>query len=257
MSINHKTDMVYGMVQGAGLIADIAWPQGDGPFPVILSVHGGRWIREDRHTVSSIDVENWAKHGFFAMNIEYRLVTCSPAPACYQDVQCAIRWVHAHKEKYQLDTDRLFLIGMSAGGHLVSLAATLGDGRFPRTGGWEDAPNTIAGAISVSGAYDLRRLDWGSGWIPPGEPWDEARQYASPIEHVSAPMPPLLILHSDDDGSVPIAQATAMVETLENAGAAHRFCHYTDWGHIPIKEPAEAEARRFIEDVCAGRVGTV
>jgi len=78
--------------------------------------------------------------------------------------------VHSHKDEYRLDTRRFFLIGMSAGGHMVALAAILGDGRFPRTGGWEDQPNTFTTAISSSGAYDLCRLDWGSGWMPPGEP---------------------------------------------------------------------------------------
>src|SRR5262245_16062073 len=39
-----KEDVVYGRVQGAGLLADIAYPEGKGPFPVILSVHGGRWF---------------------------------------------------------------------------------------------------------------------------------------------------------------------------------------------------------------------
>lgn len=245
-----QSDVVYGMVQGAGLIADIASPDSPGPHPVVLSVHGGRWIREDRHTQSSIDVKQWADFGFFAMNIEYRLVTCSPAPACYQDVQCAIRWVHAHGEKYNLDVNRVFLIGMSAGGHMVSLAATLGDGKFARTGGWEDQPNAITGAISASGAYDLRKLDWGSGWMPPGEPWDAARQYASPIEHVSADTRPLLLLHSDNDRSVPIDQAVRMAEALENVGAPFTFRHYTDKGHMPIKGHVISEARAFIDELC-------
>lgn len=250
----YESNIVYGMVQGAGLIADIAAPDRSGPHPVILSVHGGRWIRENRHTSTSIDVEQWAGFGFFAMNIEYRLVTCSPAPACYQDVQCAIRWVHAHRETYNLDVDRFFLIGMSAGGHMVSLAATLGDGRFARTGGWEEQPNTFTGAISSSGAYDLCKLDWGSGWLPPGEPWDAARRYASPMEHVSANTRPLLLLHSDDDPSVPIDQATRMAAALKAAGAPHVFRHFTDQGHIPIRDLAIEESRQFIDRVVAGQL---
>ncbi len=144
---------------------------------------------------------------------------------------------------------------MSAGGHLVSLAATLGDGRFPRTGGWEDQPNTITGAISVSGAYDLRRLDWGSGWMPPGEPWDAARKYGSPMEHVSAETRSLLILHSDDDPSVPGDQAVRMAEALEKAGAPFTFRHYQDKGHMPIKGHVIAEARAFIDEICKRQSG--
>ncbi len=247
----YQENFVYGQVLGAGLLADIAAPDGQGPFPVILSMHGGRWIRGDKRDQSAIDVRQWAEFGYFAMSIDYRLVTCTPAPACYQDALCAVRWVHAHRQQYQLDTARVFLVGMSAGGHLVSLAATLGEGRFERSGGWLDQPHTFTAAISVSGAYELRKLDWGSGWIPTGQPWDEARRYASPIEHVAVDNRPQLILHSDDDRSVPIKQATDMVAALEKAGAPHQFVHYTDRGHMPIDDEIIVQMRAFIDRAMA------
>ena len=246
-----KKDLVYGAVQGAGLLADIASPDAGGPFPVIISVHGGRWIRGTRHDNTAIDVEQWAGFGFFAMTIDYRLVTCSPAPACYQDFLCAIRWVHAHADKYHIDVQKIFLIGMSAGGHMVSLAATLGNGEFARTGGWEDHKDDFAAAISVSGAYDLQRLDWGSGWLPPGVDWSSARHYASPVQHVSAASKPLLILHSDDDGSVPVQQALDMAEALQKVEAPHDFVHFTDRGHIPITPEVIEYSRGFIERIAA------
>ena len=132
--IVYQENVVYGQVQGAGLLADIAYPQSQKPLTAILSVHGGRWRGGHKRDRSTIDVKQWAGFGLFAMSIDYRLVGCSPAPACYQDFQCAIRYLHAHAKQYNLDTDRIFLIGQSAGGHMVSLAATLGDGPYPRTG---------------------------------------------------------------------------------------------------------------------------
>ena len=248
----YQENLVYGNVLGAGLLADVAAPEGDGPFPVILSVHGGRWIRGTRRDNGAIDVRQWAGFGFFAMTIDYRLVTCTPAPACYEDVLCAIRWVHAHADDYRLDTQRLYIVGMSAGGHMVSLAATLGQGRYAARGGWEAAPCRFTAAISLSGAYDLKSLDWGSGWTPVGEPWDEARGYASPLTHVSPQTRPLLLLHSDDDGSVPVAQANRMAAALGEAGAPHRYLHFTDRGHIPMTDEAIAASRAFIADVEAG-----
>jgi len=246
----YTENFVYGEVLGAGLLADIAAPEEGGPFPVIVSVHGGRWIRGDRRDVTAIDVREWAGYGFFAMTIDYRLVTCTPAPACYQDLLCAVRWVHAHKDEYDLDTERLFLIGMSAGGHMVSLAATLGQGDFDRTGGWADQPHTYTAAISVSGAYDLVRLNWGGGWMPPGVPWNAARRYASPVQHVSADNRPLLILHSDNDNSIPVQQALDMVSAMEEASAPHEFVHYPDRGHMPIDEEIVRQSRSFIEKFC-------
>src|SRR4051794_19497692 len=66
-----KKDLVYGQVYGAGLIADIAYPEGKGPFPAIISVHGGRWIAGSRTDPSTINVRQWAGLGFFAMSIDY------------------------------------------------------------------------------------------------------------------------------------------------------------------------------------------
>jgi len=247
--VQFKEDVVYGRVQGAGLLADIAYPEGKGPFPVILSVHGGRWFRESKSTHSAIKVRQWAGLGFFAMSIDYRLVGCTPAPACYQDVLCAIRWVHAHAGQYPIDTGRIFLLGQSAGGHLVSLAATLGEGPFKRTGGWEDQPHDFRGVISVAAPYDLNQLGWGNGWTPPGQEPLAARQLASPIQHVSGKTRPILLIHSDDDQSVPIQQALAMVGVLEKARVRHRFVHYKDKGHISITEDVIREARAFVEEM--------
>jgi len=247
-------DVVYGRVQGAGLLADIAYPEGKGPFPVILSVHGGRWFRESKTTHSAIKVRQWAGFGFFAMSIDYRLIGCTPAPACYQDLLCAIRWLHAHADKYPIDTERIFLIGQSAGGHMVSLASTLGEGPFKNVGGWEDRPHDFRAVICVSAPYELSKLDWGSGWTPAGEEPVAARQLASPINHVSKKMKPILILHSDDDKSVPVQQALDMVKALEKAKVRHRFVHYKDKGHISMTDDVITETRAFIGEI-SGKAG--
>jgi acetyl esterase/lipase len=246
-----KRDVVYGNVHGAGLLADLAYPEGKGPFPVILSVHGGRWVASTRTDPGegAIDVARWAGFGFFAISIDYRLVGCTPPPACYQDVQCAIRWLHAHADRYPIDRDRIFLIGMSAGGHLVSLAATLGEGPFPRTGGWTKASAEIRGVISLSAPYDLETLSWGNLWKPAsGDPL-AARRLASPLRHVSARTRPILILHSDNDGSVPLQQASDMAEALARAKAPHRVSVYKNQGHMRVTEDVIRETRAFIEEV--------
>lgn len=92
-NIISKQDVVYGRVHGAGLLADIAWPEGQEKCPVIISVHGGRWVASSKTDAGegAIDVSQWAGFGFFAMSIDYRLAGCSPPPACYQDLLCAVR----------------------------------------------------------------------------------------------------------------------------------------------------------------------
>ena len=246
-----REDVVYGRVSGAGLLADVAYPESKEPLPAIISVHGGRWVGGHKQDTSAIKVEQWAGFGFFAMSIDYRLKGTTPAPACYQDFQCAIRYVHAHAKEFNIDTSRIFLMGQSAGGHMVSLAATLGDGPYPRTGGWDKESNDFRAAISVAAPYDLVALDWGALWTPPGVAIEEARALASPTKHVTKTSKPLLILHSDNDKSVPVANALTMIEVLEKAGARHTFHRYPDLGHMQITDEVIKQSLAFIKEQSA------
>ncbi len=246
--IVYRENVVYGQIHGAGLLADVAFPESKEPLPAILSVHGGRWRGGHKQDTSTIKVKQWAGFGFFAMSIDYRLVGCTPAPACYQDMQCAIRYLHANAKDLNIDTDRIFLMGQSAGGHMVSLAATLGDGPFPRTGGWEKASNDFRAAISLAANYELNTLSWGNIWTPASGDPIVARKLASPVNHVSKETKPLLILHSDNDRSVPIENAVLMVETLKKAGARHTFHRYPTAGHLQVTDEAIKRALEFIEE---------
>lgn len=244
-----RTDLIYGRVEGSALLANLAYPDGPGSRPAILSVHGGRWRAGNRTDASSIKVTEWAEFGFVAMSIDYRLVGGSPAPAPYLDLRCAIRWLHAHADDYGIDPQRIYLIGQSAGGHMVSLAGTLGDGPYPKAGGWADAPGDVRAVISVAAAYELNTLSWGNLWTPVTGDVEEARRAASPMTHVSATTKPTLVIHSDDDKSVPVQQAMDFVEKLKAAGVQHRFVHYADRGHMGITAEVIKEARAFIAEV--------
>ena len=244
-----RTDVIYGRVEGSALLANLAYPDGPSLKPAIISVHGGRWRAGNRADASSIKVTQWAEFGFFAMSIDYRLVGGSPAPAPQLDLLCAIRWVHAHAEEYRIDPERIYLIGQSAGGQMVSLVATAGEAGFPRAGGWEKARSDVRAVISVAATYELNTLSWGNLWTPVAGSVEEARRHASPITHVSPTMKPLLIIHSDDDKSVPVQQANDMVAKVKAAGVQTRYVHFTDKGHMGITEDVIKEARAFIAEV--------
>jgi acetyl esterase/lipase len=247
--IKAQEDVIYGRVEGSALLADLAFPAGDGPFPAIISIHGGRWVGGHRKDTSSIKPREWAELGFFAMTIDYRLARATPAPACYVDLLCAIRYVRAHAAQYRIDPNRIFLIGQSAGGQMASLLATLGDGPWKKAGGWPEQSHEIRAVISVCAPYDLTTLDWGKLWTPIGGDAEAARKEASPMFYVKATSKPILILHSDDDKSVPIKQAVDMAEALQKAGARHKFLHYTDKGHMQIVDYVIRESVAFIKEV--------
>jgi acetyl esterase/lipase len=244
-----KTDVIYGRVEGSALLANVAYPDGPSLKPAILSVHGGRWRAGNRTDASSIKVAQWADFGFFAMSIDYRLVGGSPAPAPQLDLLCAIRWLHAHADEYRIDPERIYLIGQSAGGQMVSLIATAGEAGFPRVGGWEKARTDVRAVISVAATYELTGLSWGNLWTPVTGDVNESRRHASPLNHVSASTKPILVIHSDDDKSVPVQQAAEFVEKLKGAGVQHRYVHFTDRGHMGITDDVIKEARAFIAEL--------
>jgi acetyl esterase len=249
VAVSVDKDVIFSRTNGSAILADIAYPVEGSDLPAIIYVHGGRWRAGERDYREALQVARWAGMGYFAMTIDYRLVGATPAPAAYQDVQTAIRWVHAHADEYGIDADRLYLIGDSSGGHLVALAATLGEGPYERVGGWEDARSDIRAAISVAGPYELNTLSWGDLWTPLQGDAVDARRTASPIHNLGPGTRPILVIHSDDDRSVPIQQAVDFVDALAAAGIQHRFVHYTDRGHMRITEQVIEETLAFIAEL--------
>ena len=252
-AVTVETDVIYSRTNGSAVLADIAYSAGGRGLPAIMYVHGGRWRSGERVNDEGLQVAEWAARGFFAMTIDYRLVGATPAPAAYQDVQTAIRWLHAHSDRYGIDPERIYLIGNSSGGHLVALVATLGEGPYERVGGWDEARSDVRAVISAAGPYDLNTLSWGDLWTPVGADALEARRLASPIHHVGPSTKPILIVHSDDDRSVPVQQALDMVRALERAGVQHRFVHYADRGHMSVTDEVTEQTLAFISEVEGSR----
>ena len=252
-AITLERDVIYGRPDGAAVLADIAYPVAAKGLPAIVYVHGGRWTSGERVGRMQLYVEEWAKAGFFATTISYRLAGSSPAPAGYQDLLCAIRWLHTHAAKYNVDPDRIYLVGNSSGGHVVSLAATIGDGPYPRVGGWKEARSDVRAVISIAAPYDLNTLSWGNLWTPlnastPAE-LQQARRVASPLHQITTRTRPMLIIHSDDDQSVPMQQAVDMVAALAKAGVPHKFVRYKDRGHMRLTDEVLKETLTFIAEV--------
>lgn len=249
--IVRRTDVIYGRVQGSALLADVAYADDEVSKPAIVYVFGGRWRAGSRlnNQGSWEALAKWADSGFFTMTVDHRLVGGSPAPAPYEDTLCAIRWLHAHAVEYGVDENRIFMIGNSSGGHLAALTAMLGDGPYARTGGWDKARTDIRAAISVAGAYDLNSLSWGNLWTPVSGDIAAARRQASPMFQIGPNSRPLLLIHSDDDQSVPIKQALDMVNGLEAAGVPHKFVRYKDRGHMGLTDEVLREARAFIDEM--------
>ncbi len=93
-------------------------------LPVIIDIHGGGWMYGDKELYSHYNMA-LAGRGFAVVGMNYRLAPEDAFPAAFIDVNRAATWVAANAQKYSLDTDNVFILGDSAGGHLASWYCTL------------------------------------------------------------------------------------------------------------------------------------
>jgi acetyl esterase len=116
-----QRDVEYRSVDGKPLLALMFEPQGPGPFPLIINIHGGAWNSGDR-TANSQFSEGIAASGVVVAAIDFRHAA-DPYPSSLIDINYAIRWMKAHAAEFRADADTIGGMGVSSGGHLVVLAA--------------------------------------------------------------------------------------------------------------------------------------
>lgn len=116
--------------EGESWPATVYQPQGTGPFPVLLDVHGGAWNRGDRTNNETMD-RALAVSGMAVVAVEFRLAPQHPYPAQVAAVNYATRWLKAHARDFNADPDSLGILGSSSGGHTALLSAMRpGDSRY-------------------------------------------------------------------------------------------------------------------------------
>lgn len=206
-----RKDLEYGRAAGESLKLDASVPDGSGPFPIAILVHGGGWRRGDKGGSTTpgdnADISPWfapltaANYTWFSIN--YRLAPAHPWPACYDDVLTAIRWVKAHAREFKGDPSRIALFGHSAGGQLVCLAAVQGDAstRVQAVVGFAsvtDIEMNVAGRPEMT--ESLRNLFQLPAAMSPASL--AVLRAASPVTHVKAGLPPFLLFHGDADPGV-------------------------------------------------------
>jgi acetyl esterase len=104
------------------LMARIYQPQGEGPFPALLDVHGGAWNDQDRTANAPVD-ERLAASGLLVVAIDVRLAREAPYPASVADANYGIRWLKAKAREWRGDPETVGALGSSSGGHVLELCA--------------------------------------------------------------------------------------------------------------------------------------
>lgn len=222
----------YARADGAALFLDASIPEGPGPFPAAIIVHGGGWVRGDRRVDVGPLFTPLSRAGIAWFSIDYRLSSdISQFGAAVEDVKNAIRFVKAHANEYRIDPDRIALIGESAGGQLAAMAAL------------DPAPGTqVMAVVALYAPTDLVKLAKTSEFVPKqirdslaGTPFEQlllARLgQLSPIENITPAAPPFLLIHGTDDTLVPFSQSRAMCDRMTAAGATCELFAVRGGGH--------------------------
>ena len=252
-----RRDVVYGEADGQKLLLDVSVPDGKGPFPVVILVHGGGWSSGDKAGAekpgSGADITPWfaplTEAGFAWVSINYRLAPANRWPACLDDTRTAVKWVKLHAAEFSGDPERLALMGHSAGGHLALMAAAPGE---------DGGPSLVQAVVGCAPVSDLVSDTVRRGgpsrslqdlFTLPAEATPEAYERlrtVSPITRLAAGYPPTLLLHGELDKTVPLAQSSAfqaranelglVCELHVLPGAPHRLTEWTtrdpEWARV-------------------------
>ncbi len=230
----------YAIVESVDLKVDVYRPTVSSPNngASVIVVHGGSWARGERS-----DFPQWnallAKNGYTVFDIDYRL---SPQPnylTATGDVKCAISWVHQNFDQFNIDPDRIAILGRSAGAHLALLAAySSGDGTLPSSCTPESSSGNVRAVVSL---YAPVNLLWAYDHpanemvidgpltlenflgVAPDTAANQLRYFlASPTSHVTSQTPPTLIIHGGHDQLVRSENLKFLDEKLTNFNVTHQ-----------------------------------
>ena len=258
--VNHA-DIVFAEHDGTKLVGDLYLPKGRSKAPVLVAVHGGGWQVGNKQFY-----RNWglflARAGYAVFAVDYRLGKPGVYPAAVYDVKAAVQFIRAKAGDYDLDPERIGLIGDSAGAHLASLVALAGD-QF-NTAYRDDAnaavPTSVKCVIGFYGVYDMHAQWTHDLPLRPNDkivekflgasPMQNRRVYfdASPISYATIDRNALrfLLIHGTNDDIVdPETQSGAFLTALTQSGFFVRRIILPGAGHFWSSDPFESEPHSY------------
>lgn len=231
-----ETDIPYADLSESQKL-DIYWPDKfDGPYPVIISIHGGGYCTGDKVGSDALVAWEGLKRGYAVVSINYRLSTEATFPAQINDVKAAIRFIKAHAAEYDLNPDKIAVWGASAGGTLSALAGATADVKElsdPSLGN-SDQSERVQAVVDWCGPMNLLTMDEqyeksGINGYPTDIPTSYGSKYlgrlvtdipelarlSDPETYITPDDPPVFIQHGAMDDWVPVQQSIEYAAKLK------------------------------------------
>jgi acetyl esterase/lipase len=234
------------------LMARIFQPQGAGPFPVLLDLHGGAWNDKDRFANVPM-AENVAASGVVVVAIDMTLAPEAPYPASIQDANYGVRWLKARAPEWKGDPATLGVLGSSTGGYVAELLGLRPrDPRYnahvlPAAAGVDATVNYVIARSPISDPYSrfqqaekMQRAEMVQKTKNYFIPWDAI--YEGNPQHIldrgeAVTLPPLLIMQGDLDDNVLPAQQEKFAASYRKAGGDCQLEIFKGCEHMWVAQP--------------------
>jgi acetyl esterase/lipase len=247
-------------------LMDVYLPEGNGPFPAIIYIHGGGWAEGNRSDFNEI-AQLYAKRGIAGFSIDYTLAALNRTawPQDIEDVISALTFIQANAANYRVNTQRIAVMGSSAGAHLASLVGTIGGNEsFLKNHNFNGTIHSqICLVVNYDGVEDLEFVGQNKtenlnllnsivssqfGGVTYSQNLDLWRE-ASPVTYVSAGDPTFVFVHGVNDRIVPIQVAQAFNAKLEAAGVETHFIRIEGDHDILTNEAMNMQARNTLDPI--------
>ena len=260
--------------KGRQLMARIYQPQGAGPFPTVLDLHGGAWNRKDRFAEEPMD-RAIAASGALVVAIDMTLAPEAPYPACVQDANYGVRWLKSKAAGWNGDPSRIGVYGSSSGGHVAELLALrphdprysaiplAGNPSIDATVAYVATRSPISNTFARFQNAEQKKRDSmiknNTTFFVPWETIHESNPQEILERREKVTLVPLLIMQGAlDDNVLPAAQEK-FVATYKAAGGSIEYSLFPNSVHEWVAEPgvqtdrAREMAKAFIARNVGGR----
>lgn len=234
-----------------------------GKLPVIVNVHGGGWVYGDKELYQFYGM-TLAQRKFAVVNFTYRLAPEVKYPAPLEDTNSVIVWMYENQEKYGLDMENVFMVGDSAGGHLLGLySAICTNPEYAAHYAFQVPNGFVPKAVGLNcGAYvplceegllgNSQDQDLMNDFLPEGGS-DKERALVNVPDHVTEKFPPVYLMTCVGDFCKP--QAPKLEEALKKNNVPYEYKIYGTEEeplyhvfHVTIQEPM---GQKCNDDECA------
>lgn len=235
ISYKAEKDIVYTKFGDWEGKLDIYYPSDSTKLvPLVINIHGGGWNHGSKEQQTGFG--SFFKNSYAVSNIEYRLVHQGKAPCAIEDVRCALLYLVQNAQKFHIDTNKIVIMGSSAGGHLALMAGLqLKESNFDNNCKSQKDYNIIA-IIDKYGITDLNSSEVlksksVQNWLGENKTDMDFVKSMSPINYVNQNSPATFIVHGNSDTVVPFSQSEYLYLKLKELNVKTEFITVENGGH--------------------------